>query len=216
MTRLCLVFDIDDTLYLERTYVRSGFEAVGREVGLPAFAERAWAAFEQGRRGNTFDVVLAELGAPPEPGLVPRLVAAYRAHRPRIQLLDDAARCLEQARSSAVIAVVTDGPRVSQRAKAEALGLERWSDIVICTDDLGPDKAKPAPHAFQLAQKRAGVRAADCIYVGDNPSKDFAAPHALGWRCVRVRRPLGLHEHAPSADDVDIEVDHLGDLLELV
>jgi hypothetical protein len=27
---VCAVFDIDDTLYLERDYVRSGFEAVGR------------------------------------------------------------------------------------------------------------------------------------------------------------------------------------------
>src|SRR5207302_9076607 len=29
MNELCVVFDIDDTLYLERDYVRSGFRAVG-------------------------------------------------------------------------------------------------------------------------------------------------------------------------------------------
>ena len=29
MNHLCVVFDIDDTLYLERDYVLSGFAAVG-------------------------------------------------------------------------------------------------------------------------------------------------------------------------------------------
>ena len=32
MTVRCVAFDLDDTLYLERDYVRSGFWAVGRWI----------------------------------------------------------------------------------------------------------------------------------------------------------------------------------------
>ena len=37
-----LVFDIDDTLYLERDYVRSGFGAAGRWARSPSSASPIW------------------------------------------------------------------------------------------------------------------------------------------------------------------------------
>ena len=55
----CVVFDLDDTLYLERDYVRSGFFAVGRYLeerhDLQGFESAAWQEFEAGRRGDIFD-----------------------------------------------------------------------------------------------------------------------------------------------------------------
>ena len=51
---LCVVFDIDDTLYLERDYVGSGFAAVGAwieaNLGFRSFSDRCWIAFRSGRR----------------------------------------------------------------------------------------------------------------------------------------------------------------------
>ncbi|MEZ5265540.1 MAG: hypothetical protein R2755_28010 [Acidimicrobiales bacterium] len=48
------------------------------------------------------------------------------------------------------LAVVTDGPLASQRAKARALSAERWADLVVCTAALGPGMGKPHPRAFEL------------------------------------------------------------------
>ena len=53
MSRIrCVAFDVDDTLYLERDYVRSGFRAVAERVrrdhGLEGFFEGAWDAFSSG------------------------------------------------------------------------------------------------------------------------------------------------------------------------
>jgi hypothetical protein len=48
--------------------------------------------------------------------------------------------------------------------------------------------------------------------VADNPAKDFVAPHRLGWRTVRVRRPDSLHADVPSGADVDAEIASLDDL----
>ncbi|MGH9118455.1 MAG: HAD family hydrolase, partial [Acidimicrobiales bacterium] len=89
-----VVFDIDDTLYLERDYVRSGFAAVGALVGdrlgVPDFADRAWTAFLHGTRRTIFDDTLVACGLDPEPDLVGELVERYRTHEPAISLLPDA------------------------------------------------------------------------------------------------------------------------------
>lgn len=217
-----VVFDIDDTLYLERDYVRSGFRAVGawaaRVLGDPDLADRAWAAFEDGVRGAIFDVALANGGVQVTPDLIAQLVACYRHHVPDITLLDDARACLERLEFDAevVIAVVTDGPLASQHAKARSLGVATWSQDVIFTEALGAGFGKPHPRAFELVEQRLGVGGDRCFYVADNPTKDFVAPHQLGWTTIRVRRQHGLHFGAESGDDVDHEAADLTDLLALL
>jgi putative hydrolase of the HAD superfamily len=217
-----VVFDIDDTLYLERDYVRSGFHAVGalaRQVlGVPDLADRAWAAFEDGVRSTVFDVALAQCGVEVTPELIAQLVARYREHLPDIKLLEDARACLDRLGHVAAVtmAVVTDGPLASQQAKARSLGLATWSQDVIFTEALGAGFGKPDPRAFELVEQRFGVTGDRCVYVADNPGKDFAAPHQLGWMTIRVRRATGLHFNAQSGDDISHEAADLTDLLALI
>jgi putative hydrolase of the HAD superfamily len=212
----CVAFDVDDTLYLERDYVRSGFSAAGawasRQLAVEGFVERAWSLFERGHRGRIFNEALIELGVRPEPQVVDALVRVYREHTPAIALLPDARRCLGELRGRIFLAVITDGPAVSQRAKVEALGLPALVDMVVLTSELGDGLEKPHPRAFELVQAAAGVEGALCAYVADNPAKDFMAPRRLGWRTVRVVRPLGLHAGRDSGADVDSQVATLDDL----
>jgi glycosyltransferase involved in cell wall biosynthesis/FMN phosphatase YigB (HAD superfamily) len=211
-----VVLDIDDTLYLERDYVRSGFDAVGawarEELGVDDLGERAWAAFEAGVRRTIFDEALAGCGVEAANGVVPRLVEVYRAHTPTIDMLPDARAWLDALAPHVTLAVVTDGPLASQQAKAEALTLTRWADLVLFTESLGPGRGKPHPAAFEQLERELGLSGDRCAYVADNPAKDFVAPHRLGWRTVRVRRPGGLHAEVPSGDDVDAEITSLADL----
>ncbi|GAA1773503.1 HAD family hydrolase [Luedemannella helvata] len=206
---LVVVFDVDDTLYLERDYVRSGLDSLDRLVsahwGRRGFGRAAWRCFLAGHRGDLIDRGLAALGIRPGPGEVARLVTAYREHRPRIALAPDAARALRRlSAAGATLAVVTDGPAASQEAKVRALGLDRACATVIVTDRYGPGFAKPHHRAFDEVMHRHEERR--WCYVADNPAKDFAAPRALGWRTVRVRRPGGLHAHVPDQGDVDVTV----------
>ena len=62
-----VVFDLDDTLYPERSFAYSGFEAVaewlkGRMSCRFDPAARMVELFEKGDRGQVFDRLLAELG----------------------------------------------------------------------------------------------------------------------------------------------------------
>ncbi len=60
-----VVFDVDDTLYLERDYARGGFEAAAAHArarfGVDDFATRAWALFEQGLRGKGGNLGVVDL-----------------------------------------------------------------------------------------------------------------------------------------------------------
>src|SRR5882757_3201151 len=95
---LSLVFDLDDTLYLERDYIRSGFDAVGvwlsDTVGLKTFSTIAWKLFEKGHPENIFALALQESGYQIDEPLIGRMVEIYRTHPPQISLPPDAVRCL--------------------------------------------------------------------------------------------------------------------------
>jgi putative hydrolase of the HAD superfamily len=216
----CVVFDIDDTLYLERDYVRSGFrcvgEWVGRNLGISGFSDLAWREFQGGARGSIFDLVLKHCGVDVTPTLISQLVDMYRRHEPKIELLPDALDCLNGLVGRLRLGIVTDGPSDSQRAKARALDLGQWFDPIIFTADLGADFSKPHPRAFETVEELVGCSGWECAYVADNPVKDFTAPKRMGWMTVRVRRPASLHHAANSNKQVDLEVPDLRDLGRLI
>jgi putative hydrolase of the HAD superfamily len=207
-----VAFDVDDTLFLERDYVASGFAAVDAVAaatwGVSGFGATAWRGFRAGARGDLFDRALAELRVDYTPDDVQRLVRAYRRHQPRIRMLPDARHALARLRAGGTgIAILTDGPRESQAAKVTTLGLRSYADIVVLTDEWGPDYHKPGVAGFARIAELTGAR--EFAYVADNPAKDFAGPAALGWATVRVRRPAGLHAGVPDGADVDRSVPDL-------
>jgi putative hydrolase of the HAD superfamily len=214
-----VVWDVDDTLYLERSYARSGFRAVGAHLeaahGVEGFNAHAWEAFERGVRGTIFNVALETVGVEATGTMVRELVDIYRRHVPDITLLPDAKAAIEEVRELGLgMAVITDGPLSSQRAKVLALDLEAFAQPVICTAALGAGFSKPHPRAFEMVAEHWGARGGELVYVADNPHKDFKAPRELGWHSIRLRRPGGLHREVESQGDVDVELRDMGELMD--
>ncbi|WP_179119655.1 HAD family hydrolase [Ensifer adhaerens] len=197
-----LVFDLDDTLYLERDFAASGFRAVdawlSRHAGVKAFAAHCEAAFAAGHRGRVFDEALAAMGFGYDPKLVAKLVAVYRGHAPTIALAADARSYLERPRTSRR-AIITDGPAATQRAKVQALGLEALVDLVIFTDSWGREFWKPHARAFETIEAWAEVGPENLVYIADNPVKDFVTPRRRGWHTVMVAREARVHD-MPAPD----------------
>jgi len=216
----CLVFDIDDTLYLEREYVRSGFQVVGgwaqRNLGIPDFFEHAWKVFENGGRSTIFNQVLESCGVEVTGSLIQTLINIYREHNPNIELLDDAVKLLEKYNGRIPLAIVTDGVSRSQRAKSRALGLDKYMNPIIFTDELGVGMGKPHPKSFRIIQEKTGVSGSSCTYIADNPAKDFQGPKSLGWNTVRVRRQGGLHFDSCNCLDVDVECSDLTEVAAII
>lgn len=216
---LCLVLDIDDTLYLERDYVQSGFRAVGdwseARLEISGFAERACELFQLGHRGDIFNRTLAKHGYEADQSVIAEMVSVYRNHTPRISLLPDAVEFLNHFRGKAALGVISDGALASQQRKVQALGLDRMVDVITLTGEWGARFAKPHQRAFEYVQSRLGGEGA-FVYIADNPAKDFIAPRRMGWSTARVRRAGGLHflSQADRDAEADIQVDDLRSLID--
>jgi putative hydrolase of the HAD superfamily len=212
-----IVFDLDDTLYPEHAYVMSGFGAVAawaeRNLGIAAeqgFVELA-RLFDQGVRGNTFDVWLEDHDLLGESS-VRQLTRVYRDHRPRIEPYPGAVELLEELRRSYVLGLLTDGYAPAQRKKLAALGLHRFLKEQLFTDSYEDGAGKPSSRPFRIILGRLGADGSEAIYVGDNPLKDFLGARRAGMGTVRVRTEVGIYRdleppspaHAPDYEVADL------------
>jgi len=95
-----IVFDLDDTLYLEEDFVASGFKAVDtylkKNFSLNDFFSVAWKLFLDGDRGFIFNHSVKKFpnfSYPEE--LIEQLIVIYRNHKPLINILEDSKWALE-------------------------------------------------------------------------------------------------------------------------
>ena len=61
-----------------------------------------------------------------------------------------------------------------------------------------------------------GLYGKECLYIGDNPKKDFYGARKLGWKTVHVKRTGGVYtdEAAAGAEwEADFEIKDLGELI---
>jgi putative hydrolase of the HAD superfamily len=195
-----VAFDLDDTLYPEREFVHSGFTAVAQhldELGVidaESFFTTATSLFVAGARGNIFDLALERLAIAFPASRVGELVRVYREHQPQIRPFADSPKLLQSLKAKGVVlALISDGPWHTQQNKLRALGLEAYFDHLVFTGAHGEDWGKPSPRAFLEVMGGSGVPAAACVYVADNPGKDFVGPNRLGWYTIRVRETIGLY-----------------------
>ncbi|MCA9230920.1 MAG: HAD family hydrolase [Planctomycetales bacterium] len=195
-----IIFDLDDTLYLERDYVASGMRAVAAWIeerdGFPSDETfiQLWDLFVAGVRGDTFNRWLKNRGIEAD-GNLAEMVEAYRHHDPQIVLLPDVKELLNRLRQHYRLGIITDGPLGSQQQKVVALGLESLFEEIVFTAELGEEYRKPSKVPFQRVLRTFGVGAADSVYVGDNPSKDFRGARLLGMWTARIRHVEGLYSH---------------------
>lgn len=209
------VFDLDDTLYLERDFARSGFAAVGQhmrdEAGIEGFAAHCERLLSEGVRGTIFNEALRDMGLGTDPALLNRLVEIYRTHHPKISLASDAARCL--ARLAGRLALITDGPEETQRAKIAALRLEERIPLILATGAWPKAFCKPHPRSFEQVMAWSGQEPGAHVYIADNCAKDFVAPRGLGWRTVQIVRPGRIHQGPPPTQEhaADIAIVTLDD-----
>ncbi len=127
-------------------------------------------------------------------------MAVYREHTPQLALFPDAEWALAYFSGRMKLGLITDGHAATQRNKFTALGLERYFQAVMFTDDFGRENWKPNPACFRKIEAALDCAAQECAYVGDNPAKDFVAPNRLGWLTVHLRREGSEYSHLTAAD----------------
>lgn len=187
-----VIFDLDDTLYSEKDYVRSGYKAVASYLSRDDIYEKLCNAFEMGK--TPIDYVLQSEGIYSDE-LKCRCVEIYRKHIPNIKLYDNVLELIENLQKNNIkIGIITDGRSNGQRNKIAALGLENVVDEIIITDELGgPKFRKPNDISFRIMQCKMGIPFGNMVYVGDNCNKDFKAPRQLGMQTIYMVNKDGLY-----------------------
>jgi 2-phosphoglycolate phosphatase len=174
----CVLFDLDGTLVDTAPDLGGAANAVRAKLGLePLPLEQYRPVASAGARG----LLKVALGLTPDHADFPErregLLSYYRANLSRHStLFPGIAELLAGFEQRGLPwGVVTNKPAWLTRPLLDELGLSARAACAISGDDV--PKAKPAPDSLLLACAQLGVRAADCVYVGDD-KRDIDAARA--------------------------------------
>lgn len=190
-----VIFDIDDTLYLERDFVRSGFLECSMliskkyKMNKEDVYNKLVKLFEISSK-NIFDRFFIEESVPISIEEKQEIMDRYRFHTPNISLSEKNINVLEDLKKKGYkLSIVSDGNYLTQSNKVVALGLEKYFDKIILTDKFGKEYWKPSILPFQILRKNFDVEYEEMLYIGDNPKKDFYISQSLKITTIRYVNP---------------------------
>jgi len=198
-----IIFDLDDTLYLQKDFKISGFHAVARWMEKNGYAAKpvVMAALHTilEQHGPSYPYMfnrLVERLALADT-LAPQLVQVLVQHPPDINLFPRVREMLSCLRKRYKLGILTDGRLQVQKAKVQALGLEPLVEAILYSESLG--LSKPAEQLFTWFEDHFHLPAQALVYIADNPSKDFIGANRRGWRTIRVLTGEHANQRAHSA-----------------
>jgi len=213
---MIFVFDLDDTLYEEITFVKSGFLAVAKTLSkkynvdaVELFNDFIKVLTLKGR-GLVFNDVLKNHNIY-SINNVKSCVSIYRNHTPKIKLFDEAVDCLERLKGLPLY-IVTDGNKIVQRNKVKYLKLNKYFKKIIPTHQYGIKYSKPSTFVFHKIISWENSSPKDLVYIGDNPNKDFVNLNQEGFHTIRVL--TGMYKEVLAKNDFDAKytIKSLGEL----
>ena len=115
-------------------------------------------------------------------------VMAYHEEKVRsIKLYDDVEDCLRSLKDLSVkTAIITDGVPIKQYEKILRLGIDKFFDLIIISDEIGIKK--PNPELFKYWLKKFGAKGKEAIYIGDRIDKDIAPANLSNIYSVYLHR----------------------------
>jgi putative hydrolase of the HAD superfamily len=182
MSFKAVIFDLDDTLYNEFLFVKSGFKVVAKYLASlnqvnfseSEILEQLLIELSENGRGKVFNNLIIKLNLSEEKYLS-TLIFLYRNHIPNEIKLDPKMKLLLEKLISdrKRLGVITDGIYVTQKNKTDILLKNLPIEFIIHTDALGQKLWKPSPEPFKVALNLLKLDPNETVYIGDNPTKDF-------------------------------------------
>ncbi|PLV56205.1 YjjG family noncanonical pyrimidine nucleotidase [Thermotoga sp. SG1] len=191
--RKAVLFDLDGTILdfekseemaLKETFLRHRIPLTEEQVLLYKQINRKWWKMLAEKKVSKEEVVVArfeEFLGKIRSSLDPEIVA-----REYLEFLSEEAHFLpgaedflkELKRNGVRMAAVTNGVRSVQERRSKKLGLERFFEFVLTSEEAGAEK--PDPRIFWIALERMGLKREDVLYVGDDPASDLEGARNAG------------------------------------
>ena len=217
-----VVFDLDDTLYMENEFVEYGLKNAANVAetvyGIVNANEKIRSLYQESK-ANVFDRLVNAEKIKDKEIAVAGLVKAYRNCEPKSLRCNpgvlDLLKTLKKKEMHT--GIITDGFADVQKSKIKALGIQEYIDKIVITDELGGVQCrKPNPIGFEKMLKMLDVKPQEMVYIGDNPNKDFAIKKYLPIITARVDVPNGIYRNSEYLYGIkpDIIVKQIGDILQ--
>lgn len=206
------VFDLDDTLYQEEDFLKSGYKSIAEEI-LPITNDNIYdEMMSLHRKGEkVFEWIASAYSNSSNKLSESYLLSVYRNHLPKIKMTEGARRFLKNlSKRNIPLGLITDGRRISQRNKLKVLEIENYFEHIIISEEFGSEKSNEKNFLF-FEKKYPGK---NFIYIGDNTNKDFIVPSKLGWGTICLK-DSGKNIHTQIFDrmmDIDLIVNSFEEL----
>lgn len=201
-----ILFDLDDTLYLERDYVYSGYKVVA------SFLEKKYNLslkttylkmidLSKESYDNVFNRLFDTYNIKVGNDEIKKIIEIYKNHIPNIDLCEDSRKILENLLKKDIkLGLITDGDSIQQRNKIKGLDIEKYFEKIIITDELAPNREfwKPNKKAFEIMIDFFKEEPKNILYVGDNLNKDPFGALEAGINFKQILRKGSIRGYKKS------------------
>jgi len=222
MTLKAVIFDLGDTLTNHHKEKVNPFRSkLLRKYGYPIsenqlkqaseatktkFLKKYYGSVEVHKSRNNFRMKLQYLGYKPEESTLIKMEKEdSKFWRENVSLYPGAESILKHCKSKGLkIAVISNSTRGGFRKIVKRLGIHRYFDFVLISQEIGYEKSSLVP--FKMALKKLKVKPEECLMVGNRPDEDMKAKN-VGIRTCLVeyfKFPLGGKPEKPDFKINDI------------
>lgn len=210
----CIVFDLDDTLYPQIEYdlgcLKKSAEYISKLCGKSGDEIFGYIKEIVTKNGieyrKIFDDLFEEIKFD---GMcyIKDILKCYWSARPHISVYPDTNHILRYLKDKYSLAMITDGYVDIQTYKIGELRLSDYFNKIYFTDSYGVENRKPSKYVFDVFIKETKLSPNRCVYIGNDPRKDFIPARDVGMHSIRIRQG----SFADITPDTDCEADYIVD-----
>jgi len=100
-------------------------------------------------------------------------------------LMEQATETIAYMRQKYKLGLITNGKTAIQYGKVDRLGLRSAFDFILVSEEAGVKK--PDIQIFQMAIERLGLKAEECLYIGDHPKNDIQGASLAGMKTIWIQ-----------------------------
>ncbi|MFH1926223.1 MAG: HAD-IIIA family hydrolase [Chloroflexota bacterium] len=161
----------DEYIYREHARVSLGQRSKEEQMAV-------WAQYER--------ILLREADIEADDQLIMGLLGKMREFELKQVLFDDVLPTLNELKKQGLTLGLISNVDQDITTLLDNLGLTALLQVVVTSQDTGFNK--PSPEIFQEAVKRAGVRANEALYVGDQYQIDVVGANRAGMKGILIDR----------------------------
>ena len=200
-----LIFDLDDTLYSEWTFIKQGFWAAANLLHKDFKLDNKYSTTDiynalvtifrnigRVRIFNQLERIIPEIKCS-EFYICKTLVPAFRFSKKNLQCYPDVIPALNRLKDNFTIGMVTNGDVNVQENKIELLSIRKYFDKIEVSGNYSAQKAKPSTYMLKKLLNSLQLRPAEALYIGDNLATDRSAI-TIGCSFIKIERHDGLYK----------------------